>query len=477
MIRLRVFTLIILTLTLAGCKVGPNYVQPTIDPPKKFVSQYIINEINLEKNKPALMVNWWQGFNDPLLDNLVEKGLENNYHINMAIAELNRAKGEVVIACAGYNLYANGDLDGGFELEKSLKPGNTANETNGFGTINFTQPFDIFGKVARRLEAARAQVSAARNNLQSLLLRVSADIAYQYLFLRGKQQQLIWLINSVDLEKKTRDIVFSRYKAGLSPKLDLARSEASVALLEASVPRLQESLTNTRNKLAELTGSFPGAFEQILFKTDNIPEYQNKIPDTFPLQMLKIRPDVRQAEDIFKRNIARIGVAVADFYPTLDLNGSVSIGKISSNIISTMDLLIATLNGILQQVIIDNGVLQGNLLVAKADAMFALANYRQTLLTASQEVETSLAALIASRESQKHLRTAVTNSNYSYKAAEVVYQQGLLSFLDVLDAQRVLVNAEQQLAIERTNFATSLATLFKALGTDVTSIPNTLVSK
>jgi multidrug efflux system outer membrane protein len=456
-------------MALSGCKVGPNYKQPCIDPPKQFVSQYIINEINQDKKRLPLLINWWEGFEDKTLNNLVDVGLSNNYEIAFAMGELERAKGELIIASAGYNLYSNGDVDVGYEIEKSLKPGNSANQRNAFFNINVVQPFDIFGKVARRVEAANAQVSVARNNLQAVLLRVSSEIAFQYLFLRGKQQQLGWLQISVDLERKTRNVVLTRYNAGLAPQLDLTRSEAAVALLEASVPRLQETLTNTRNKIAELSGFFPGEFHKSLLEAKRIPEYQNRIPTVFPLQMLRVRPDVRQAEDEFKRNIALVGAAVAEFYPTFELSGAFSIGSIASNINSAMDLLVAAINAALQQVVIDNGVLQGNLAVAKANAMTALANYRQTLLTASQEVETSLAAIIASLESQKSLAIAVTNSTYSYKKAEVVYQQGLLSFLDVLDAQRALVNAEQQLAIEQTNFATSLATLFKALGSDVTA--------
>lgn len=451
---------------LSACTVGPNYIPPKISPPNEFVSQKVIEEINTGKNKKVLQANWWQGFNDLQLDTLVRQGLEHNYEIAKAMAQVKHAQALLIIAAAGNNLSAEGNIDGGLELEKNLRAG-SASERNIFAAINFTQPLDIFGKVRRRIQAANAEIEAARDHLKATTLRVSADVSKAYLELRGKQQQLILLQKSIQLEKNTRSVVSSRYRAGLAPELDLTRAEAAVAILEAAEPRIKEAIINARNKLAELTGKFPGEYETILATNKQIPIYENRIPNYFPLQVLKVRPDVLRAEAQFKRTIANIGVAEADFYPFFDIQGLVSIGTIASNVTSTLDLLLGTLNGIIKQVVIDNGVLKGNLAAAEALAQESLANYRQTLLTASQQVETTLAAIAASSESQKSLEIAVKNSWYSFKKAEAVYQQGLLSFLDVLDAQRVLVNAEQQLAIEQTNYATNIANLFMVLGANV----------
>ncbi|MEX2525652.1 MAG: efflux transporter outer membrane subunit, partial [Gammaproteobacteria bacterium] len=356
----------------------------------------------------------------------------------------------------------------GVEGRRELSGDNesTTNESL-FGALGFTLPLDMFGRNRREVEAARASLEVAEAELRDVVLTRSTDVAREYLRLRGGQRQLELLEESVALQEKTLSVVKSRFQAGLSPELDLRRAETSVERLRADIPPLQESLTNSRNLLANLTGEYPGAFEETLRKTAAIPSYQREIPAPIPVDVLRQRPDIRRAEAELKRTIAEIGVAEADYYPVFRLFGQLRVGTSGFSGDPSMDLIIGSLGALVEQVITDGGAREANVENARARADEALANYRQALLDAAQSIETTLAALKSSLARQESLGKAVESSSRSFNQAENLYQLGLISFLDVVDAQRVLASAEQQLAAERTNYATRIATLFRVLGTNV----------
>jgi len=188
--------------------------------------------------------------------------------------------------------------------------------------------------------------------------------------------------------------------------------------------------------------------------------------------VLSTRPDVRQSEARLKQAIANIGVAKADYYPAFRLSGTLSIGATGVSSIPVSEVLIGSLAALIEQVLTNGGVRDANFKIAQAQAEEALADYEQTLREASEEVETSLAAIQSSRHRQTSLEKAVSSSQRSFSQAETLYQQGLISFLDVVDAQRVLASAEQALARERTNYATQIAILFRVLGVDIRNQKN-----
>ena len=459
---------LLLCLVICACSVGPDYERPALEAPAQFVSQDVLDVLNAGKKEGAVLsADWWTGFEDPVLNALVENGLVHNFEISAAFARVKAAQSRVKLAGAGDALSADADIDGAVQERQELDSGDDTTTRSVSGGIGLGLPLDIFGRTRREVEAATANLEGARAQLRSVTLSVSSDIASEYLSLRGNQRQLELLRESVALQEKTLSIVQSRYKSGLSPELDLQRARTSVANLKADIPPLEEALLNARNRLATLTGQFSGAYEEMLLPQEPVPDYGRKIPQLLPLEVVAARPDIREAEAALKEAIADIGVAEAEYYPAFSLSAQISIGSTGVSGMPTTDVLIASLGALIEQVLTDGGGRDANIEIAKAQAQEALANYEQALREAIEEVETTLAAIQSSLDRQVSLEQAVKSSERSFYQAETLYQQGLISFLDVVDAQRVLATAEQQLARERTNYAMQIAILFRVLGVNI----------
>lgn len=450
---------------ITSCTVGPEYEAPLVTPPEKFLSQQILNTLNEGKQDTSFASDWWKGFNSLILNELVEKALDNNFEIAAAYSNVKAAQARLRLAGAGDGLMTNLSLDSSLEESRVLNgPRSDATTISHTADLDVVLPLDLFGKTTREIQAARAVLERACAELEGIILGISSEVASEYLKMRGNQKQLELLKESVALQEKTLSIVKSRYEAGLSPELDLRRAETSVESLRSGIPTLEESLLNSRNRLASLTGQYAGTYETLLSKKEEVPLYQYRIPSVVPFETLSTHPDVRQAEAALKEAIARIGVAEADFYPIFKLSGGAAIGTTAVNGLTPTDFLIGTLNALIQQVLTDGGTRKANLAIAKAEAEKALADYEQALRLTIENVETSLAAIEGSLARQIPLEKAVNSSQRSFLQAETLYQQGLISFLDVVDAQRVLANTKQDLAREQTNYSTQIALLFQSLG-------------
>lgn len=453
---------------LAACTLGPDYEKPPLEAPDRFVSQEILPMLNTNIANQELAADWWEGFQDPLLSTLVETGLANNYTIAAAAARAKQARARIQLAGADDELQSDASLQGEVEKQVGIEGSDRSQSGASFGLV-FLLPLDIFGSTARSVEAAQAGFAAARAELNDVVLDTSAAIVSEYLRLRGNQRQLELLRESVALQEKTLSIVRSRFDAGLSPELDVRRAETSVENLRADIPPLEEALLGSRNRIAQLTGDYPGRYEAQLRNLAPTPSYQRGIPALIPLQVLEQRPDVAQAEAYLKQEMAEIGVAKAAYYPSFSLTSQISIGTTGVSGAPSTDLLIGSIGALIQQVLTDGGARDATMQIATAEAEEALANYEQTLRNASEEVESVLAAIRASLARQISLERAVNSSRRSFEQAETLYQEGLISFLDVVDAQRVNAQAEQNLANERTQYATQIASLFRVLGTKVTA--------
>ncbi|MDP8243057.1 MAG: efflux transporter outer membrane subunit [Candidatus Hinthialibacter antarcticus] len=461
-------------LALSSCVIGPDYAPPEIQAPERFVSHGVfqniaerstLDQISQEEVSAA---NWWKGFSDPALDQFVNEALYQNYSIAINEARLNDAEAQIRGVASRYKLQTGAFVETSADQRNEFGDASRSSTSGGVaGGLSLNLPLDVFGKNKREVEAAVAELESASAALRGAILRVSANVATEYLRLRGNQRQLSLLKGSVELQEKTLSIVESRFNAGIAPELDLRRAEAAVENLRAEIPALQESLINSRNRIAVLTGRFPGKYNEILQEEKDIPSYNLSIEDKLPIEVLSMRPDVKQAEAEFKSAIAQIGVEMTEWYPAFQIGKQLSLGGTSSSGDPLTGTFIAGLRALIQQVVTDGGARQANIDIAKARAEEALAIYHQTLLDAIEEVEQSLAALQSSLAREIPLSKSVEASTRSAFQAEVLYRQGLASFLDVVDAQRVLASAQQRLASTRTAYAVEIATLFRVLGTSV----------
>ncbi len=461
-------------LFVSSCAVGPEYTPPQIDPPDQFVSQDVFAglttevEAEIPQLKAPMNRNWWEGFQDETLNHLVNQALMNNYNIASASARLQDAYAQLMLAESGDKIQIDADLDtGGSQRYEFGDDDDSTTQGDVFGSLSFAWPVDAFGRTRREVEAALARVEEASAAYRSTVLAVSSNVAREYLRLRGNQRQLTLLEESVDLQKQTLNIVQSRYNTGLAPELDLRRAEASVANLEADIPPLQEELINGRNVIDTLTGRFPGRYTEMLSTEEAIPSYKGTIPSLMPMDVLLMRPDVQQAEARLKAAVANIGAAKAEWYPIVRLSKQLSVGGSGVLDGQGVGVLFASIGALIRQVVTDGGERQAVLDSAEARAQEALSNYRQILLLAVEDVERSLSSLQSSLDRQMYLDQAVKASDSSFRQAESLYRLGLTSFIDVVDAQRVLASAQQKLASAKTAYAVEVANLFRVLGVQI----------
>ncbi|MDX1669428.1 MAG: efflux transporter outer membrane subunit, partial [Limnobacter sp.] len=408
---------------------------------------------------------WWTRFGDPLLNGLIELALIDNQRVARAVAQLQFAQARLKESEAGDSLLASLGLQ-----TSATERSRASNQSEGTRTslsLDLALPIDTNGKISAQVEAAAMAVRQSQANLRGTILAVSTEVATEYLRFRGNQKQLDLLLESIEVQEKTLGIVQIRFETGLSPELDVRRAETSVQNLKASLPPLEQTLTENRNRLATLTSNTPLEMKVILQAPADLPSYTSPLPLAVPAQAIAQRPDVQVALAQAMSSIAQTDVARADYYPSLRITGSIEAGTLSS--LSPSTFAVGTLSALLEQLLIDGDAREARLEQAQATALADLATYELTVQSAIEEIENQLASIMNSRDRLQALEKAAQSSRRSFAQADALYQLGLVSFLDVVDAQRVLANAEQNLAAEKTRQATLVAGLFQILGMQQTN--------
>lgn len=473
MTAFRIVPVVALVALSACATVAPVPALPDITNtvPAQFEQQETLNKINASANSGVSSLHWWEGFNDSTLNTLIETSLQANFQIAAATARVRESRAALRSSEAGDSLLIELDAQASAQTSDRAS-GNAVNGAQGSSNrderlallgLNATLPLDLAGRVDRDIDRAAAQLLARQAELRAAIIDTSTAVAQEYLRLRGNQKQLAMLKESLALQEKTLSIVRVRFESGLSPELDVRRAETSVENLRAAVPPLEQSLRDSRQRLATLAGQFPGAYDALLTPEAKLPQFSLSLPPALPLQVIQARPDVQLAQARFSQAAAEVGLARADFLPSINLMASVQIGSSTLNGNPAASVLVSALTGMLSQLVYDGGARSARLDAAQARAEAALADYEAVLRSASLSVENALSAIESSATRQEALKKAVESSKRSFQQADTLYQLGLVSFLDVVDAQRVFANAEQSLATEQTSYATLVAGLFRVL--------------
>jgi len=452
-------------LALAACTAtaGHDYAPPDMATPAAYAQA----PAEAEADAPAPLADgaWWRGYGDPRLDALVAEALSTNLAIAAAEARLAEARALVDAAEA-----AGGPaLDAGAEagVERQLRGQRTRTqrrtEVSAEAGLLFSWVPDLFGGQRRAVEAAEAEARRQALLRDDLARRVAADVVRRHL--EGARDRLrLDLINaSLELQRQTLALVRERFAAGLASQLDVSRAEAQAAETRARRGPLRRDLAAARAALAALTGRPPGALETAA--TPALPDYRGPLGPGLPRDLLRRRPDVRAAEAALAAAVADIGVAEAELYPQLSLPGALTFGATGFGTGTVVETLVAGLAASLDIPLVDSGGRRAQVAAAEARAREALLTYRATLLDAVAEVETALAELDAARARRADLQAAVTASATATEQARQLYRQGLIGFLDVLDAERTLLDNRQDLAAAQADEALLAADLHAALGT------------
>jgi NodT family efflux transporter outer membrane factor (OMF) lipoprotein len=423
----------------------------------------------------ALLARWWAEFQDPLLDRLVGQAVKGNLDLKIAAAcirEVRAARG--IAASAGLPQVSVGAAYSRVQRSEAVPPFKSGpgvvspfgpREQNVFEAgFDASWEIDVFGGVKRDKEAALAQVQAAEEAQREVLVSLLAEVGRSYLDLRGTQERLVILEKTVVSETDTLELARARFEAGLGTDLDVARAEGLLRATEAERPVLQRLARQAVFRLGVLLGEEPGALAPELEVPGQIPAVPPEVPLVLPSELLSRRPDLRRAERELAAATARVGVARADLFPRFAILGS--FGRRSEDA-GDLGWGASQFWGVIPLVrwpILSGGRIRANVRVQGARQEQALRQYENDVLTALEEVENALSAHARERVRQESLREAVAANRRALEVATERYLGGVESFLSVLDAQRSVYAAEDQLVQSVRNVALGLVALYKALG-------------
>lgn len=448
--------------TLAGCAVGPDYQRPATSLEPHFGNA---GEPGFAENEAVN--RYWTAFGDELLERLVADALAHNTGLAEASANLQAAR--AARRLAGFDLFPTATFAGGYtkNLDSAQQLPGVDRYDRQFDAADagFTGlwELDLFGRVRRNVEAARADVGEAAATLADARVSVIAETARNYFVLRGLQDQLQLTQRNADSEFNTLQLTRVRLEAGRGNQLDTARAEAQWQTTVASISSLEASIATTMYRLSVLTGRQPQALSDTL-EARAAPELPPLNDIGTPEQLLRRRPDIRAAERRLAGATARIGVAVGDLFPKVTLNGSVGYEAPTFAQFGTRDAQFFSFGPSITWAAFDLGRVRARIFSARAQTDAALANYEGSVLSALEDTE---GALIGYGRAQRRRDSLLVAAKASDKASDLArrrFEGGLIDFLEVLDAERTALSAELLWSQSRTDAATSLIAVYKALG-------------
>jgi multidrug efflux system outer membrane protein len=407
---------------------------------------------------------WWTEFEDPALEALEAAALEVNHDIRIAVARLAQAR--AVFDDTRLDQYPTVTAGALVDRREQVQPGVSdepvATTAYRAGFDAFWE-LDLFGRVRSAVSAASADADAFAASLEDVRVLVAAEVARNYFELRGLQHRLAVAERSLENQRQTLRLTEVRRDAGFGETFDVASASARVAAIEASLPPLRAAMAAREHRLAVLTGARPGALA-VDVSPRPYPPLVKALPVGDPAELLKQRPDVRAAERRLAAAAAREGVAYAELFPRVTISGFLGLVAGRGNLFGTSDSRAWAVTPALQWAAFDLGSARARLRGAEAGTREALALYQQTVLTALEEASN---AFVSYREQQQTLLKLNDQARESARAAEIArvrYREGVTDFLNLLDAERTELAAQDAVAAAEADVFTGAVAVYKALG-------------
>jgi multidrug efflux system outer membrane protein len=445
---------------LVGCMVGPNYHRPAVQPPAAYRD---LSENPQAQAQAASYADlpWWQVFEDPQLQELIRTAIKRNYDLQLATERINAARDQLAITRSRLfpQVEANGNFAGG-------KDGTFQTKSNFLNlTADAAFQLDFFGRLRRANEAARAQLLAAEDARQTVLLTLVSDVASDYFTLLELDLQLQITRQTVQTQEDSVKLTRLRVDHGVATKLDVLQAQQVLDTANAQIPDLERQVGQEEDAISILLGNYPQAVSRgrPLVEQTLPPE----VPPGLPSSLIERRPDIREAEQNLVAANAEIGVAKAQFFPQVSLTGSGggAFGR-SSAFSSLMSSQVGTWSygAQVSQPIFTGGALRGNLRLAESEHAQAVIAYRQTIQRAFGDVSDALIGYQKFHQVRVRQEDSVADLRESVRLSDMRYKGGTTTYLEVLDGQRSLFSAELTLAEARNNEYQSLVQLYRALG-------------
>jgi multidrug efflux system outer membrane protein len=466
--------LAVAALVIAGCTVGPDYVAPETAMPERWGElpgddSVAARQPSAPTAEPVALAEWWTTFQDQTLNSLIERAVQANPDLRAAQARVREARAQRGIISA--DLFPTVDAFGSYSRSRTSEnsfggPGGAPGTESDLYRAGFDASWeiDVFGGVRRNVEAADADIAASIEDRRDVLVTLLAEVAQNYVELRGFQRQIAIAQANLQTQRDTLQITRTRLEAGIASDLDVAQAEAQVQTTESQIPALESTSRQSIHALSVLLAQAPTSLAEELSSDSPIPVAPAEVPIGLPSDLLRRRPDIRRAERELAAATARIGVATADLFPRFSLTGSLGLESSHFSDIGDYSSRFWSVGPSVSWPILDFGRIRSNIAVENAREEQAFAFYEQTVLTSLREVEDALVAFVQEQARRRTLSGAVDSNRRAVDLATQLYQQGLSDFLSVLQAQRDLYETEDALVQSDRAVTTNLVSLYKALG-------------
>jgi len=448
--------IVCISLLLAACSIGPDYVRPTIATQPNWRLDY-------QTAAGLADTAWWERFEDPVLNDLIHAALKENLDLLTAAARVDQYLGQLQTTRAEFfpQIGASGFASRQDETETGLLPGDNSPYNYYEGTINATWEIDLWGRIRRANEAARADLLATEEARRAVLLTLTANTANGYIALRGFDRQLEIARDTEKAYAESLRIFKLRHQYGTVSQLEVSQVESQYEVARQAIPQYEAAVARQENLLCVLLGRNPG----LIPRGKTIDELAVPgIPSGLPSELLERRPDIIQAEQQLIAANARIGVARALYFPRVSLTGAFGTASIHSDKLFEGPSEVWQLSGDLLAPIFTFGAIEGQVKAAEAQQRQALFTYRQAILNAFRDVEDALISTTKGREQlASQIRQVKALSTYAY-LAKLQYDAGKTSYLQVLDADRALFDGQLSQVQTQTGTLASLVDVYRAMG-------------
>jgi multidrug efflux system outer membrane protein len=453
----------VVSLALTGCSVGPRYKQPTLVLPQQFTAPNAATA-DVTPLAEASDPEFWHSFNDPELSSLVQRVLTANNDLRVALAHYDSAN--ALLREAKFDRYPTVTMSSSVGRQKfSAIQAFGYPRNNRFFTpdINASWELDFFGRVRHNIEAQRQRTLADASDLAAMQVTVVGEVASTYIGLRGQQERLRVARENAENELETVRLVEAAYSAGRGTQFDTARARALFETTTSRIPELLSAIALDEHRLAVLCGLTPDALVSELEVASRLPDLPKRIDPGTPADLVRRRPDISASEQRLHAATEQIGVATADLFPRVNFAGILGMNEFHGDTpfdgISAVNL--TQLN--IDWSFLDRGRVRARIAASRADGDAQLAQYQQSVLLALEDVENALVSYARSQDRDVQLQLAAKDSKRAADLASVRFKNGATGLLDLLDAQRVQLQAEDAYAESHSNSALSAVLLYKSL--------------
>lgn len=475
--------LLFFCLCLSGCKVGPDYQAPEVTSSDAWKSQDPV------VTTAAPLTDWWKAFNDPLLTKYIELAAQHNESILTAESTILQARGLRTVAASALFPQVSADVNATKTYFSKNGPvfaiGTAGGDTNFTSSGATGLPFvpqapqiqnlfnalfdasweiDLFGKTRRSVEAADAQIDSAIEQKNDILLTVFAELACNYMDLRSAQRQVQLTEKTIQLLEEEAALIQQQFRAGYTSDLTVETIEANLATARSTLPTYLAEVYRSIYAIAVLTGHPPETFVEELMPSTPLPSVPSTVAVGLRSDLLRRRPDVRRAERGLAVATANIGVAVASFYPSLVFSPDLGFQSLKIGNLFQAASRTWALGGNLDVPIFEGGALVGNLRAVRAAEQVAFHTYQHTVLSALQDAETSVKTYTSDLAAVQQLLLATERNRVLVDLTENRFTKGLVDKLHLLNQERQLIAAEEQLLTRQRATLVDLVSLYKALG-------------